>query len=70
MKITVAINANSVSDSCEYGASDDNCGSLDLAVDRDADETTILTTESGTGSWAVVVDAARFLPSRRNNLIM
>ena len=61
VKIAVAINANSVSDSCEYGASDDNCGSLDLAADRVADETTILTTESVTGSWAVVVDGTEII---------
>lgn len=54
--VKIALAINSGEDSCELGASDDNCGSLDLAEDRTANETTILTTENVTGSWAVVVD--------------
>jgi len=59
VKIAVAINYGV--DSCELGASDDNCASLDLADDRTADETTILTTEDADGSWAVVVDGDKII---------
>lgn len=54
--VKVAIAINSGEDSCELGAVDDNCGSLDLADDRADNETTILTTEDDENSWAVVVD--------------
>lgn len=56
--VKVAIAINSGEDSCELGVTDDNCGSIDLAGDRTANETTILTTEDADGSWAVVVDGS------------
>ena len=45
-------------DSCELGADDDNCASLDLAEDRVDNETTILLTDDNGGSWAVVADGS------------
>lgn len=59
--VKIAVAVNSGIDSCELGASDDNCASLDLADDRTADETTILTTEDDAESWAVVVDGSDIL---------
>lgn len=55
VKVAVAVNDATV-DTCRAGVGDDNCVSLDLAEDRDADETTILLTEDEEGSWAVVAD--------------
>lgn len=66
VKIAVAINYGV--DSCELGASDDNCASLDLADDRTADETTILTTEDADGSWAVVVDGDNIIVKQTRKL--
>jgi hypothetical protein len=66
VKIAVAINSGE--DSCELGASDDNCASLDLADDRTADETTILTTEDDAESWAVVVDGSEILVKQTRKL--
>jgi len=62
VKVAVAIN-DADDDSCEVGAQDENCASLDLedeAADDAADETTILMTE-GDGKWAVVVDGSNVI---------
>ena len=64
VKVAVAIN-DADDDSCEVGAQDENCASLDLA-DEAADETTILMTE-GDGKWAVVVDGSNVIVKQKRN---
>ena len=64
VKVAVAIN-DADDDSCEVGAQDENCASLDLADEGD-DETTILMTE-GDGKWAVVVDGNNVIVKQKRN---
>ena len=64
VKVAVAIN-DADDDSCEVGAQDENCASLDLA-DEAADETTILMTE-GDGKWAVVVNGSNVIVKQKRN---